>query len=69
MSALLRSCESTGMDKFPLGSTGKLTRFMKHDLNAGIRNVTIAEYEYVLLLDVIEHLNVPEVFFDRLRTQ
>jgi glycosyltransferase involved in cell wall biosynthesis len=70
MSALLekeRGCESTGVDKFPLGSDVKLSRFVEHDLNAGIPDVNIAEYDYVLLLDVIEHLNVPEVFFDRLR--
>jgi len=69
MSALLeeeRGCESTGVDKFPLGADVKLSRFIEHDLNTGIPDVNIAEYDYVLLLDVIEHLNVPELFFDRL---
>jgi glycosyltransferase involved in cell wall biosynthesis len=69
MSALLereRGCETTGVDKFPLASDVKLSRFIEHDLNAGIPDVNIAEYDYVLLLDVIEHLNIPEVFFDRL---
>ncbi|HEX9263192.1 MAG TPA: bifunctional glycosyltransferase/class I SAM-dependent methyltransferase [Candidatus Binatia bacterium] len=70
MSALLeqeRGCQTTGVDKFPLASNVKLSRFIEHDLNAGVPDVNIAEYDYVLLLDVIEHLNVPEVFFDRLR--
>ncbi len=69
MSALLeseRQCQATGVDKFPLAANVKLTRFIEHDLNAGIPDVDLAEYDYVLLLDVIEHLNVPEVFFDRL---
>src|SRR5258705_1718577 len=70
MSALLereRGCQTTGVDWFPLASNVKLSRFIQHDLNAGIPAVDIAEYDYVLLLDVIEHLNVPEIFFDRLR--
>jgi glycosyltransferase involved in cell wall biosynthesis len=70
MSALLereRGCQTTGVDRFPLAANIKLSRFIEHDLNAGIPDVNIAEYDYVLLLDVIEHLNVPEGFFDRLR--
>jgi len=70
MSALLereRGCQTTGVDRFPPPSDVKLSRFIEHDLNTGIPDVNIAEYGYVLLLDVIEHLNVPEVFFDRLR--
>lgn len=70
MSSLLereRRCEATGIDKVPLRPDMKLSRFIEHDLNNGIPDVNIFEYDYVLLLDVIEHLNVPEVFFDRLR--
>src|SRR5690349_2221174 len=70
MGALLehkRSCEVTGVDKFPLAANVKLSRFIQHDLNTSIPDVDIAAYDYVLLLDVIEHLNVPEIFFDRLR--
>jgi glycosyltransferase involved in cell wall biosynthesis len=70
MSELLerrRGCQATGVDKFPLGSNVKLSRFIRHDLNAGIPDVNISEYDYVLLLDVIEHLTSPELFFDRLR--
>jgi len=70
MSALLereRGCQATGVDQFPLRSDVKLSRFIEHDLNTGIPDVNIADYDYVLLLDVIEHLNVPEIFLDRLR--
>jgi glycosyltransferase involved in cell wall biosynthesis len=69
-SALLereRDCQITGVDKFPPSSGVKLSRFIEHDLNTGIPAVEIADYDYVLLLDFIEHLNVPEIFFDRLR--
>jgi 2-polyprenyl-3-methyl-5-hydroxy-6-metoxy-1,4-benzoquinol methylase len=70
MSALLereRGCRATGVDKFPLGENVKISRFIQHDLNDGIPDLDLAGYDYVLLLDVIEHLTTPEQFFDRLR--
>jgi glycosyltransferase involved in cell wall biosynthesis len=70
MGALLqrdRDCHVTGVDTFPLPSNVRLARFIKHDLNAGIPDVDISEYGYVLMLDVIEHLASPEAFLDRLR--
>ncbi|MGN6731927.1 MAG: class I SAM-dependent methyltransferase, partial [Candidatus Binatia bacterium] len=70
MGALLehkRGCEVTGVDKFPLAANVKLSRFIQHDLNTSMPDVDISGYDYVLLLDVIEHLNLPEIFFDRLR--
>ena len=70
MSALLqreRNCQITAVDKFPLAANVKLGRFIKHDLNDGLPEVKFSEYDYVLLLDVIEHLASPEAFVDRLR--
>jgi glycosyltransferase involved in cell wall biosynthesis len=70
MSELLerqRGCRATGVDRFPLGENVRLSRFVEHDLNDGIPDVNVAEYGYVLLLDVIEHLTAPEQFLDRLR--
>ena len=70
MSALLereRSCQSTAVDKFSLASNVKVSRFIMHDLNGGLPDVSLPEYDCVLLLDVIEHLASPELFFDRLR--
>ena len=70
MGALLQrenGCHVTGVDLFPLGANITLDSFIKHDLNAGIPDVDIAEYRRVLLLDVIEHLTAPEAFLDQLR--
>jgi glycosyltransferase involved in cell wall biosynthesis len=70
MGALLRresGCHVTGVDMFPLGANITLDDFIKHDLNAGIPDVNIADYRRVLLLDVIEHLAAPEAFLDQLR--
>jgi glycosyltransferase involved in cell wall biosynthesis len=69
MGALLqreRGCQITGVDRFPLAANVKLSRFIKHDLDAGLPNVKLSEYDYVLLLDVLEHLTSPEAFVDRL---
>ena len=38
-----------------------------HDLNHDQLPVSFKEYDYVLLLDVIEHLMSPEAFVDQLR--
>ncbi len=69
MGALLqreRHCQVTGVDMFPLPANVKLSRFIKYDLDAGIPEVDFTAYDYVLLLDVIEHLASPEAFLDEL---
>jgi hypothetical protein len=40
--------------------------FVQHDLNEGLPPVDVTRYDYVLLLDVIEHLAVPEAMIDNL---
>jgi glycosyltransferase involved in cell wall biosynthesis/2-polyprenyl-3-methyl-5-hydroxy-6-metoxy-1,4-benzoquinol methylase len=70
VSALLKErkrCEVTGVDVYPLGEGVVLDRFIQHDLNAGMPALPIEQYDYVLLLDVIEHLQAPEDFVDQLR--
>ena len=62
-----RSCRVTGVDKFPLAPGVELDRFVQHDLNDGFPPVDVGEYDYVLLLDVVEHLASPEAFVDQLR--
>ena len=70
MGALLqkeRRCQITAVDMFPLAANVRLNRFIQQDLNAGLPDVQFSEYDYVLLLDVIEHLASPEAFVDGLR--
>ena len=62
-----RGCHATAVDKFPLAKHVKLTQFIHHDLNEGLPDLNLADFDFVLLLDVIEHLTTPELFFDRLR--
>jgi glycosyltransferase involved in cell wall biosynthesis len=63
-----RGCLVTGVDRFPLGPGVELDRFIRHDLNNGFPPVDPHEYDFILLLDVIEHLSSPEAFVDDLRT-
>jgi SAM-dependent methyltransferase len=62
-----RGCWVTGVDCVPLGPGIDLDRFIRHDLNDGIPRLDVTHFEYVLLLDVIEHLLSPERFVGELR--
>lgn len=68
-----KQCIVDGIDSFVPGSANlttaapHLNAFYLHDLNAGLPALDFEKYRYVLMLDVIEHLAKPELFFDRLR--
>jgi len=61
-----KGCCVTGIDRFPAAHL-PLERFIQHDLDQGEFPVDVARYQYVLLLDVIEHLHSPEGFVESLR--
>jgi glycosyltransferase involved in cell wall biosynthesis len=70
LSALLqkeRGCKCTGVDRFQIASNVGLNRFFQHDLNSGLPDLNFLDYDYVLLLDVINHLAAPEAFTHQLR--
>jgi 2-polyprenyl-3-methyl-5-hydroxy-6-metoxy-1,4-benzoquinol methylase len=69
MGAELRAkgCYVAGVDMFPLGEGIELDEFHFHDLNEPGLPVDLSQFDYVLLLDVIEHLRSPEAFVERLR--
>lgn len=61
-----RGCSVTGIAReAPAG--GVLVRFYRHDIESGPLPVSFEEFDFVLLLDVIEHLRAPEQFVDHLR--
>jgi glycosyltransferase involved in cell wall biosynthesis len=62
-----RRCRVTGVDHVPLGPGVELDAFILHDLNEGLGAIDLRDYDYVLLLDVIEHLTSPEAFVEQLR--
>ena len=59
-------CHVTGVDLFPLADGVELDAFHLHDLDEEPLPVDPAEYDVVLLLDVVEHLQRPEQFLERL---
>lgn len=62
----IKQCCVTGVDVFPADET-QLDKFHFHDLNDGPPDLDFRHYDFILLLDVIEHLSRPERFLDELR--
>jgi len=62
-----KQCSVTGVDIFP--GEGDLDTFHFHDLSDGPPNFDFSQYDFILMLDVIEHLPHPERFLDQLRTK
>lgn len=60
-------CTVAGVDMFPLNPGVKLDHFIAYDLNQGLPPVNLGDFDYILLLDVIEHLAAPERFVEGLR--
>lgn len=61
-----KGCKVTGMDAYPLGVGVELDHFVQLDLN-GCELPDGQEFDYFIMLDVIEHLNSPEQFMVRLK--
>ena len=62
-----RGCYVAGVDVHPLAPGVELDEFHLHDLNDPELPVDPASFDFVLLLDVLEHLLEPEQFMDRLQ--
>jgi glycosyltransferase involved in cell wall biosynthesis len=62
-----KGCRVTGVDQFPLKEDSGLERFVQADLDRSDFPLDAGAFDYVLLLDVIEHLRSPERFLDSLR--
>ena len=62
-----KSCYVVGIDRIPAEPDAGLDRAIVYDLNNLDLPVKEHDYDYILLLDIIEHLNSPESFMDHLR--
>jgi len=60
-----KSCFVTGVDAFE-PDTVSLDEFYLRDLNQGLTGIPVARHDFILFLDVIEHLASPERFLDQL---
>ena len=62
-----RGCYVVGIDNWPLPESVELDEFHMHDLESLPLPVSAGDFDYVLLLDVIEHLGEPEAFVAELK--
>jgi glycosyltransferase involved in cell wall biosynthesis len=62
-----KGCEVTGVDQYRPPPDAGVSNFIQADLNSGQVPVDVGTFDYVLLLDVIEHLQSPEAFVEALR--
>jgi glycosyltransferase involved in cell wall biosynthesis len=63
-----KGCTVAVVDQFSPGLPTSDIRVFRQDLNAPL-GFDVTPYKYLLLLDVIEHLQSPEDFLERLRSQ
>lgn len=61
-----KGCGVTGVDIHQPSDTTFFSKFIEGDLNDRDLEISLAGYDYVLLLDVIEHLREPERFVEAL---
>jgi glycosyltransferase involved in cell wall biosynthesis/SAM-dependent methyltransferase len=62
-----KACCVTAVDREPPVPGTAIEEFKEQDLDQGPPTLDYARYDYVLMLDVIEHLRSPESFVEQLR--
>ena len=64
-----KGCRVSGIDQLPLRDGAPFDEYVQCDLNHPKFPFDMESFDYVLMLDVIEHLRSPEAFLDTLREQ
>ena len=62
-----KGCQVTGVDQIPLKDNLAVDRFVEADLDNSDFPLDAGAFDYVVLLDIIEHLRSPERFVETLR--
>ncbi len=62
-----KECYVHGVDRHQLEDLANVDKFTPGDLDCESLDLPVEEEDYILLLDIIEHLSSPENFLDRLR--
>ena len=61
-----KGCRVTGVDQFPPAAPrGRSSEFLLWDEREPFPDIDLRQFDYVLLLDIIEHLKEPEAFLER----
>ena len=61
-----KNCEVTGID-YKVNQNQKLKNYIEQNLDNGLPEINYDQFDYVLILDVIEHLKDPESFLIELK--
>ncbi len=63
-----KNCNITAVDKIDkIQDSSNIDNFISFDLNKGLPEINYNEFDYILLLDVVEHLMSPEDFMISLK--
>ena len=62
-----KGCEVTGIDMFPQADNPNFDHYYISDLDSPDFQVPMADYDVVMMLDIIEHVNHPEGLMDYIR--
>jgi len=62
-----RKCRVTGVDLYPPGPDCDLAEFVQCDIDHSGFPLDSGAFDYILLLDIVEHLQAPDRFLDSLR--
>jgi SAM-dependent methyltransferase len=63
-----KGCRVTGIDQFPPVKSAAFEAFLPWDETGPFPSVDLQQYDYVLLLDIVEHLKHPEALLEGLRS-
>ena len=61
-----KNCKVVGVDKSDISTSTKIKEYISCDLNKELPDLDYDKFDYIMFLDVIEHLNDPEQFLKKL---
>lgn len=64
-----KNCNITGVDKKKELEKNRLDEYVSFDLDKGLPSINYKNFDYILILDVIEHLLRPEKFMSELKNK
>jgi glycosyltransferase involved in cell wall biosynthesis len=62
-----KGCRVTAIDQFQMVNSGAVDDFIECDLDRGDFPIDAGSFDYILMLDIIEHLRSPERLLDSVR--
>ena len=66
---LQKNCNITGVDKHIKSQNNQIENYISFDLENGLPDLDYKNFDYILILDVVEHLSNPENFISELKNK